>query len=271
MGSRSGIYCRPSVTFRELDRLPYVFVLVVSHIASFGCCLVGWSIIPLLQLKAGEWTNVAVGPFCDSTTSGITNMTVTNGGTIVFLMILGLFIVPSIAQEPATKLNPEEYAKLALPGPEHKRLKSLAGEWKIEARMPHTDPPRIRKGAGTVSMILDDRFLVIDGAVGEGSEREAFRHTIGFDRRHGEYNIHVMDTFGTYSVSARGKEKDGLIVMQGEDNDPVMKSMGLKKKFAFTLLVDGEDRFTVGIQFIDTRTANEKPIPYMDYVFTRKE
>jgi hypothetical protein len=57
--------------------------------------------------------------------------------------------------------------------------------------------------------------------------------------------------------------------MLGEDDDPVMARMGLKKKFAFELKLTDEDHFSVIIHFLDTRTKEERRIPFAEYSFTR--
>jgi hypothetical protein len=93
-----------------------------------------------------------------------------------------------------------------------------------------------------------------------------------FDRRHSEYTITAADTTGTYAVTARGKpdaKKLDEIVMQGTDDDPVMKRMNLEKKFQFVLRFVGEDEFSVEIMFVDTRAKEHKAISYATFVFQR--
>jgi hypothetical protein len=119
-------------------------------------------------------------------------------------------------------------------------------------------------------MILGNRFLVIDGHGKTGTHESAFRFTIGFDRRHEEYVIILIDTAGTYHVSARGKPTENGIRMLGSDDDPHMRKMGFKKKFAFDLNIKNDEKFSITTIFIDTRTKEEKLRPAFGYVFTRR-
>jgi len=57
--------------------------------------------------------------------------------------------------------------------------------------------------------------------------------------------------------------------MQGVDDDPVMARMGFEKKFLFDLSLESDDAFPVSVIFVDTRTAEEKPIPSAEYRFLR--
>jgi hypothetical protein len=176
---------------------------------------------------------------------------------------------PAAAKQ--AELSPAELLELAKAGPEHKELAALAGDWKVEMLMPPKSPKVKLEGTATVGSTLGERFVELKGAVGVGGPSEtAFEFTIGFDRRHDDYVIVAQDTYGTYFVTGRGKKTDKGLLMFGEDDDPMMKKMGFKKKFAFGLDVRSKDDFSVVINFVDTRTPEEKLIPYMEYKFSRK-
>lgn len=179
--------------------------------------------------------------------------------------------VLSAADEAKPKAAPtfEELKKLAEPGPEHESLASLAGTWKVEQRMPPAQPKLRLEGTATVAPILKNRFLEIDATI-PGEQGSDLRYMLGFDRRTGEYTIVAFDTQGTYFVTGAGKPGDDGILMSGEDDkDPVMKQMGFRKKYAFELKLAGPDQFSIVIHFVDTRTAEEKRIPFAEYAFTR--
>lgn len=166
----------------------------------------------------------------------------------------------------------EEFArlqKLAQPGEEHAQLKKLVGSWRVS--MKTGEKSWGFDGEADSSMILRDRFLVIDGHGKTGNRESAFRYTIGFDRRHDEYVIILMDTAGTYHVTARGKPSEQGIRMIGTDDDPQMKKMGLVKKFAFDLDIKGDDEFSITTMYIDTRTKDEKLRPAFTHIFARTE
>jgi len=191
--------------------------------------------------------------------------------TLLFAMALqttSLFAEDETNRQEARK----EFArlqKLAQAGEEHAELKALVGSWKVTMTMGENDVGFA--GTAQAETILGDRFFVVDGEGLIGKRKSAFRYTIGFDRRHDEYIIIVMDTSGTYPVSARGKRGEGAIRMFGTDDDPNMKRMGLKKKFAIDLRIKGSDEFSITTHWIDTRTKEEKLRPAFTYHFSRED
>ena len=159
-----------------------------------------------------------------------------------------------------------ELLALVAPGPEHERLSALAGGWSVETVAPSGAATKSHTAQATT--IIGGRFLQID-LTATGPRPAPQRFTIGFDRRHGRYNLIAMDTDGTYSVSATGTERDGVIRMVGEDEDPVMRRMGLTKRFAHTLEILSRDEFTLSVLFVDTRTPEERLVPAARYRFRR--
>ena len=57
--------------------------------------------------------------------------------------------------------------------------------------------------------------------------------------------------------------------MYGQDNDPVMRSMGLEKEFVIQLTVTSPDRITIAIRFIDNRTEARREIPFLEFELRR--
>ena len=58
--------------------------------------------------------------------------------------------------------------------------------------------------------------------------------------------------------------------MFGVDDDPMMARMGFEKKFVFGLDFEDENTFSVTLFFVDTRTAEERLMPYTTFTFMRK-
>ena len=191
------------------------------------------------------------------------------------LILSAVFIqtVAACAQdELAARNQREEFARLrqlALPGEEHARLQQLTGSWKVSMQAGDTNWDF--DGTAEASMILGGRFLVIDGKGKTGNRASAFRYTVGFDRRHDEFVLILMDTAGTYHVTARGKPIGNAIRMFGTDDDPQMKKMGLVKKFGFDLEIKNADEFSITTIFVDTRTDEETLRPAFAHVFTRTD
>ncbi len=188
------------------------------------------------------------------------------------MMLLGWAVATSSAQEPAAKPAPsasrEELLKQTQPGAEHERMAKYAGEWAASASMGN----RSSVGSARARMITGGRFLHIEytltGAAGpiEGS------FLIGFDRRHGHYELLATDTFGTYWVASRGKSEaeGGKIKLAGRDDDPTMKALGFTKEFVHVLDFRRPDEWGIEVRFIDTRTPERREIQAMEYRFQRK-
>jgi hypothetical protein len=190
----------------------------------------------------------------------------------MLLVLVALFRPMDLpAQEAPARPSPEEMQKLlelTKPSAEHLRLKKLAGAWGVSMKAGGQDAGF--QGSAESGMILGDRFLVIDGQGKSGGQDMGFRYTLGFDRRHGEFTIELLDTTGTYPVFARGKATDEGCRTFGTDDDPYMKKLGLTKKFVFDLHIKSDDEFTLATLFVDTRTKEEKLLPAFEYVFKRK-
>lgn len=183
----------------------------------------------------------------------------------VALLATALTAAPRPQQEPDPAL--EALLEQARPGPEHERLAVLAGEWEVQLRQFGAEQP-LATGTAEGASILEGRFVDIAGELEAGNG--AFRFTLGFDRRHGEFTITLADTSGTYAVSARGEELDGRIRMRGRDDDPYMQSLGLEKEFVFDLVLEGEDAFRIELFFVDTRTEERPLLEQVVYVFARR-
>jgi hypothetical protein len=181
------------------------------------------------------------------------------------LVATSLAATPGPQQEPDPAL--EALLEQARPGPEHERLAVLAGDWEVQLRQFGAEQP-LATGAAEGASILEGRFVDVSGELeGHG----AFRFTLGFDRRHGEFTITLADTNGTYAVSARGEEQqDGRIRMRGRDDDPYMQSLGLEKEFVFDLVLEGEDAFRIELFFVDTRTEERPLLEQVVYAFARR-
>jgi len=187
------------------------------------------------------------------------------------LVLIGALVARSSAsQEEGQENSFAQALEQSRPGPEHRQLGELSGGWDVTMRFASGGAGETT-GSGRASTILDGRFLVIDFALGDDGSTGSYRYTIGFDRRHAEYSIIVMDTTGTYFVAARGAGGEQGMRMAGTDDDPQMARMGFEKKFLFELDIEDPDVFSVELFFVDTRTEEEKAIPYAKYSFERTD
>jgi hypothetical protein len=174
------------------------------------------------------------------------------------------------AQEP----TPEQVAQLmeqARPGPEHAELARLAGEWDLRILgwpAPGAEPFEV-PGRAVNRSILGDRFLESRWTSTVGGETTEAISIHGFDRRHGEYTIIGLDTFGTYWVTAQGpRADDGRIVMRGTDD---MVTLNHTQVYDMILTIDGPDRYTVEIVFHDEmHRKGGPPFKAVEIVHTRR-
>ena len=156
-----------------------------------------------------------------------------------------------LAQDPAQ----------ALPGPEHEVLRALVGSWDV-----HVDD-RLA-GSATAVSLLDGRFIEVEIVADAGPVRHAL-YMFGFDRRHAVYTVVAMDDSGTYWVTGKGTRDGMRIPMYGEDEDPVMRSMGLDKEFAIVLHVPSADHVQIETRFIDTRTPERLEMSFITFDLRR--
>ncbi len=123
-------------------------------------------------------------------------------------------------------------------------------------------------GSAIAHLRLGDRFLEMELILDSGPIRKAI-YIFGFDRRHGTYTVAAFDDTGTYWVTAQGTATGGRIAMYGEDEDPVMRSMGLDKEFAIVLDVQSEDQVSIETLYVDTRTPARTEMPAFSYQLQR--
>ena len=184
-------------------------------------------------------------------------------GLPCFLLLVGLSPGAVPAQEaPGSQL-----------GPEHSQMAGYAGEWSVHPAP--MDPEMETAGAIGTAIArtrLGGRFLEIQVVLDSGPFGRAL-YTLGFDARHREYQVVLMDDSGTYFVTARGGPSDGrsAIKMYGKDDDPVMTSMGLEKEFVIVVEFESPDRFSIGTLFIDTRTPERNEVPFLRLELRREQ
>jgi hypothetical protein len=181
---------------------------------------------------------------------------------------------PGHAQEKGKAPPPKSHQQLlelAKPGPEHKELQKYAGEWAATIRMGAGESAKVYSGKSINRMVADGRFLLCEFDTKLQNEAATGILTLGFDRRHGEYTIQSMDSWGTYFVTARGKRKadSDQIKLYGTDDDPHMTSLGLTKEFAFEFDFAASEGFSINVYMIDTRSEERREMLMMEYQFTK--
>ena len=167
----------------------------------------------------------------------------------------------------------EQLRDLANPGPEHREMANYEGKWNLEIRLGAGESTVVYSGTSQNHMVAAGRFLLCEFDASLQNEVAAGVLTIGFDRRHGAYTNPSLDSWGTYFVTARGirSQNSKLIKLYGKDDDPHMKSIGLKKEFAFELDLTSSHKFSIKVYMIDNRTENRREMLMMEYQFIKTE
>jgi len=125
------------------------------------------------------------------------------------------------AQSPPSADQVERMKAIYQPSAPHRELARLAGTWEQEARLANGTPePVVLRGRVTNRVVLDGRFIASEGLArgpAGGPVLESML-ILGFDGRTREYTAIVMDTFGTYYVTAAGPgtPDSASIVMKGQ-------------------------------------------------------
>ena len=149
------------------------------------------------------------------------------------------------------------------PGQEHEVLHSLVGDWEVSLEDEVV-------GSATARLRLGDRFLEIELLNDSGPLGHAI-YIFGFDRRHEVYTVVFFDDSGTYWVTAQGTDDIGRIAMYGEDEDPVMREIGLDKEYVIVLDIHSPDHISLETIWLDTRTPERTEIPFVAYQLHRKQ
>ena len=199
-------------------------------------------------------------------------------GPVVSILLWGALLasVEVFGQGPITRPSPEELdamRELMRAGPEHEALSAFSGEWELSLHMGPRDGASVLSGSARSYMTLENRFLWIGYRAGQGGSGMKGSFTLGFDRRHGRYDLIGMDSYGTYFIVSRGKadEETGRIKLYGTDDDPYMASLGYEKAFAHEIDMSENDGFSIDVFYIDTRTEERKEQRAMRFVFKRAQ
>ena len=159
---------------------------------------------------------------------------------------LALLAAPLAAQEQPDSAQMARVMELARPGPEHRRLVALAGDWEVTFDAMGTSFTATAENR----LIMGGRFLAstVTGTA-MGMPMEALT-ILGFDRGPGVYTAVGFDTFGTFYVTGAGPwiETEQRAVLAGSYDDPVT---GHAHDYEFIWTVHGPDRFTWDIVFLD--------------------
>ena len=143
------------------------------------------------------------------------------------------------------------YAKLAAPGPQHQRLASLVGTWKVTGKgwMAPGQPPAEMTGTNTATAIMGGRYVQ---SVHSGSfmgQKFEGRETDGYDNVTHEYWSTWVDSMGTGVTVSRGTCDDPCktLTETGDEVDPMTGKT--QKNRIVTTFVDA-DTYTMQMYLV---------------------
>jgi uncharacterized protein DUF1579 len=125
---------------------------------------------------------------------------------------------------PGTEEMMKKMAELAAPGPAHKALDSLAGEWNVEARFWMGGPdPIVSKGSAAKHWILGGRFLQEDYKGEFMSKSFQGMGLTGYDNLKQKYVGFWIDSMGTAMSTNEGTaDAEGkVLTLNGTTDDPM--------------------------------------------------
>jgi hypothetical protein len=166
--------------------------------------------------------------------------------------LMSLLLAQSGQSPPAPKPTPEQIERMKAiyqPSAPHLALAKLEGTWEQEVRLASgSGDPVVIRGRAVNRVVLGGRFVVSEGQAtgGEGAPALDSMLIFGFDGRTREYTSVVMDTFGTYYVTAAGApgQDAGAIAMKGQTPE-----RGAMKQFDVVLTWIDADTYRTEIIF----------------------
>jgi hypothetical protein len=159
--------------------------------------------------------------------------------------------------------------ELAAPGPEHRLLASMAGQWEAEARCfmagPEA-PPTVTKGSCKSTMILGGRFLQEEFQGDMMGKKFTGMGLMGYDKFNQKYVSIWMDDMGTGIFSSEGtSDASGKVfTLNGKMDDP-MTGEKAKSMRLVTRIVNPDKRV---FEMHDVALGDKSKV--MEITYTRK-
>lgn len=143
---------------------------------------------------------------------------------LLALSLFGSFLrADTLKEKPNPKM--EEMMKLTTPGQEHKILKGLVGNWKVDANfwMEPTGKPEHSTATQKNTLIMDGRFLQTEYHGKTMGKPFRGMGLLGFDRVRNEYQSVWIDTITTGIATSAGQYDAGkkLLTESGTSSCPM--------------------------------------------------
>jgi hypothetical protein len=159
-----------------------------------------------------------------------------------------------------------ETIRLATPGPEHKRLAALAGDWTVELTLsPPGKEPERSTGRARAATVLGGRWLVVELSVPVQGVAIEGLYMIGFDNLRRLYAASWRDSLSTWSIECLGAQDpkdEKRIALQGLLFDAVSPA---GREFRLDFVIEGPDAFA----FVVFDTIGDRQARVMEQRFAR--
>jgi hypothetical protein len=190
----------------------------------------------------------------------------------------GLLISPAQADDkkegagagtPDMEQMMKKMEELATPGPEHKKLAAMVGQWDAEARchMAGPDaPPTVSKGTCTTTMILGGRFLQEEFQGDMMGKKFTGIGLTGYDKFNKKYVSLWIDDMGTGMFTSEGTadESGKVLTFTGKMDDPMTGEKAKPMKLISRMVSNDKRVF----EMHDLSLGEKSKI--MDITYTRK-
>jgi hypothetical protein len=131
-------------------------------------------------------------------------------------------VAPSVA--PSLEQQTVELERASRPGPEHRRLSALAGQWDVAMVSvdDHGQETELARGEGDLEWVLDGRFLRWSATLGIAGAPRTTTGFLGFDRRNREFELLMISNLATGMevATGRGDPERGGLRFELEQFDP---------------------------------------------------
>jgi hypothetical protein len=188
------------------------------------------------------------------------------GAAIAFLASGLLFGLDSTVQaDDQQKL--EDVMTAGVPGPVHKQLAKLAGEYTIAANFRTANDPKSISGTGkaTLAMNFDGRFLVEDSVGEMGGKPFKSMHVLGYNKISKRYEAVWLDSPTTVMMWLQGTSNDN-----GKNINFVagFKDPKWQQPFKIVMAILNDDHFKITFDTYDL-AGHQETSSIMEY--TRKK
>lgn len=177
------------------------------------------------------------------------------------LLIALTFSLNAFAEANKNAMPPEmmkAFQEAGTPGPEHKLLNSLVGEWKVTSKSWHGEKskPTTSTGTATFTALLGGRFVQqnFKGTMGEMPYEGT--GMLGYNNTTKKFESSWHDTMSTAVMNFEGtmNEKTKTIVETGEYECPIKKG---PQKMRSEMKIISKDKMTFALWMPDMQSGKE--------------